>query len=202
MSWNRSNASNAKKPIFNVLPKIAVAMFLVVAVYLLVAPLLPAVKFEVEKAVGVVEPGLTAEKAWERAEESAPETNTLAIPVIGVRSKIIEGNSSKAFNKGVWHRPGTGNPVDGGNMVLTGHRFYYTGFARDTFYNLDKVKEGDGIVVFWNKESYEYEVRDIQVVNPTDIGVEQDFGDDRLTLYTCTPLWTAHKRLVVIAFPK
>ncbi|MCD8545770.1 class E sortase [Candidatus Woesebacteria bacterium] len=126
--------------------------------------------------------------------------NRLVIPVIGVESQIHEGGE-EALDKGVWHRPGTSNPVEEGNMVLTGHRFLYTGFNKNTFYNLDKLKIGDEIIVYWEGREYVYLVIDKKVVEDTDVYVEGDFGDERVTLYTCHPLWSADKRLVIVGKP-
>ena len=37
------------------------------------------------------------------------------------------------------------------------------------------------------------------VVTPNQTAIQAPTNDNRLTLYTCTPLWTARNRLVVIA---
>ena len=124
----------------------------------------------------------------------------LIIPSIGVNAKVFIGKDPSLLNKGVWHRPNSNVPKDGGNVVLTAHRFYYTGFAPNTFYALNYVQKGDKILLHWEGESFAYTVKEIKVVEPTEISVEENFHDDRITLYTCTPLWTSDKRLVVIGF--
>lgn len=124
-------------------------------------------------------------------------SRALVIPKIGVADFIYEGDY-KSLNNGFWHRPNTGNPLAGGNTVITGHRFLYTGGSK-TLYHLDKVVNGDTLKVYWDGFLYSYEVFDIDEVTPDQIEVEANTEEDILTVYTCTPLWTATHRLVVKA---
>jgi sortase A len=80
---------------------------------------------------------------------------------------------------------------------LVGHRFTYAGAA--VFYNLDKVKSGDQIIVYWHGKAYEYKVFNISQVSPNKASVEAPTNESILTLYTCTPLLTAKDRLVIQA---
>lgn len=134
-------------------------------------------------------------------EDPNASENTIVIPAIGVNIPIVEGSGEDSLSKGAWHRPGTGDPESGGNMVITGHRFQYLPPNNLTFYHLNKVEEGDDIIVYWNKMEYDYVVVETFVVNPEDLEVEEETAYHVLTLYTCTPLWTADKRLVVRAEP-
>lgn len=127
-----------------------------------------------------------------------PEADTLSIPQIGVFAPIIEGPTARAMEMGVWHRPGTGDPVVGGNMVLVGHRFLYTSGPK-TFYHLDKVAVGDILTVYWQKQAYRYEVESVLVTQPDAVEIEQASSTPLLTVYTCTPLFTVDKRLVIRA---
>ena len=103
--------------------------------------------------------------------------------------------------KGIWHKKPTGDPVNGGNMVITAHRFLYTGY-QDTFYHLPKVQPGEEILLEWGGEEYRYEVTETFEVNADQIEIEETTEEHILTLYTCTPLWTSQKRFVVRAVPK
>jgi sortase A len=134
-------------------------------------------------------------------DETEIDGNRVLIPVTGVNSPIVEGENDSSLNKGTWHRPNTGNPEDGGNMVLTGHRFQYLPPNNLTFYHLDKVEEGDQIIVYWNEIEYDYVVTETFIVEPDSVEIEEDSAYPLLTLYTCTPLLTADKRLVVRAEP-
>lgn len=83
--------------------------------------------------------------------------------------------------------------------MLVGHRFTYDG--NGVFYHLDKLKVGDQLAVFWEGKKYQYTVTETKVVPATATEVEDQTQDPQLTLYTCTPLWSAKDRLVVIAKP-
>ncbi|MDP8971726.1 MAG: sortase [Actinomycetota bacterium] len=75
------------------------------------------------------------------------------------------------------------------NVYLAGHRlgFPNTG-SRLVFYNLDKLKEGDTVVLKDSLgEPYEYRVSEVFVVEPNaDWVVDPVRGRDMVTLQTCT----------------
>lgn len=127
-----------------------------------------------------------------------PKTNNIVIPKIGVDTPILEGKSALTLNDGLWRRPKTSTPDLGGNTVITGHRFMYS-TGNKTFYHLDKLAVGDPITVYWKGRAYGYRVTSQKVVAPTEISIEEPTTDERLTLYTCTPLWTSKNRLVITA---
>lgn len=130
--------------------------------------------------------------------DNIPSENTLVIPEIQVDEQIFEGDSLGVINDGgVWHRPGTSTPDKGGNTVFVGHRFSYS--DPSTFYHLDKIKIGQKFAVFWQGTEYVYEVFDTGVVPATALGVEDPTAESIITLYTCTPIWTAKDRLVIRA---
>lgn len=128
------------------------------------------------------------------------EKNSLFISKIGVASEILSGDNPSLLERGVWMRPKSAEPGENGNVILTAHRFLFTKGPK-TFYHLDKMKIGDKISIKWSGASYEYEVSEIKTVHPDDIRIEENTETKQLTLYTCTPLWTSKKRLVVIAKP-
>jgi len=128
-----------------------------------------------------------------------PKENRLVIPKIGVDVLIVEGtNEWKALSQGAWHIPGTSNPAQGGNTVISGHRFRFKPPNNTTFYLLDKLEKGDQFIIYWNREEYDYKVTEIKVVEPADVYILENTDDPRVTLYTCTPLFTTRQRLVVI----
>ena len=123
--------------------------------------------------------------------------NRLVIPSIYLDTKINEGSTYDALLSGAWRRPATSTPELGGNTVLAGHRFTYQGAS--IFYNLDKVRIGDEIGVTYNGKLYKYKVREVVITTPSNTDIEAPKNETILTLYTCTPLWTTEKRLVIIA---
>lgn len=126
-----------------------------------------------------------------------PKDNRVVIPSLALDERIFEGTNPNTVHKGVWARPNTSTPSKGSNTVLVGHRFTYNGPA--TFYHLDKVIVGDRILVYWQGKEYNYGVKSVKTVSATAIEVENATAAPTLTLYTCTPLWSAKDRLVITA---
>ncbi|MBD3329688.1 sortase [Candidatus Dojkabacteria bacterium] len=204
---------------------ISIVLFFV-SIYLIVAPFAPELDYRLRKMFGIDLFGnrdgeLVAEVLGDQDENSSdsaddldledeeevnpedliPDGNRLIIPSIGVDVAIVEGDDEDTLSRGAWRRPKTSTPDKGGNTVLTGHRFQYKPPNNKTFYNLDKVQLDDEIVVYWFGTRHSYKVSSIFEVEPDQIEIEDDTDYPILTLYTCTPLWTAKKRLVVIAEP-
>lgn len=127
-----------------------------------------------------------------------PAENRIVIPKIALDSEIFSGGPN-ALNKGPWQRPNTSTPLAGGNTVIAGHRYSYGIDGKWIFYHLDKLELGDRIGVYWQGKEYVYVVNQSKVVEATAVYIEGPTTNDQLTLYTCTPLWTAEKRLVVTA---
>jgi LPXTG-site transpeptidase (sortase) family protein len=116
----------------------------------------------------------------------------------------LESEIQNALRDGVVHYPGTPFPNESGNVVLTGHSSYYPwdpGRFKDVFAILHQAIVGDEIVLFYDQQKYVYKITDIKKVNPDEVNVLGDSGDDRLTLITCTPIGTNLKRLIVTAKP-
>jgi sortase A len=162
--------------------------------YVIVTPFLPNLFYKVQP----MPPLAQAEQEGKRP--PAPEKNTLVIPRLKMQQTIYEnGVAQWGLSKGVWRDPSTSSPDLGKNTVLSGHRFTYAGKA--VFYHLDKLKEDDKIVVYWNKQRHEYVVRRILTLPPTAGEYTKSTKKPRLTIYTCTPLFTAEHRLMIIAEP-
>lgn len=162
--------------------------------YVILAPLWPQVAYQIDRKAPLV---AQAEGKGD-GPEKIPKENTLVIPSMNLQQEL-HGGGEEALNKGIWHMPGTGSPETGGNMVLSGHRFTYGGPA--VLYHMDKVKEGDKIVIYWKEKKHEYRVERVFVVPPTAVEIQDQTKDPLLTIYTCTPLVTAANRLVIQARP-
>jgi LPXTG-site transpeptidase (sortase) family protein len=123
----------------------------------------------------------------------------LKVPSASIEGEVVVGASQEDMLRGFWHFPLSSAPNERGNVVIFGHRFDKLPPDKNTFYHLDKVKVGDKVSLDYGKENLNYTVIDAFVIEKDDRSVLQDFGDYRLTLITCTPLWTSDKRLVVVA---
>ncbi len=117
---------------------------------------------------------------------------------IEVEGNIFEGLDPNTMNKGFWHFPSSNFPGQKGNTVIIGHRYAKLPPNKDTFFNLDKVKVGDRIEILQLDSKYTYIVTETKIVEKNDISVLQDYSDYRITLVTCSPLWSSDQRLVVI----
>ena len=102
------------------------------------------------------------------------------------------------MNKGFWHFPTSDLPGQKGNSVIIGHRYAKLPPNKDTFFNLDKVKVGDKIEVVQLDQTHTYIVTDTKIVEKNDISILQNYSDYRITLITCSPLWSSNQRLVVV----
>lgn len=135
--------------------------------------------------------------------KSSSKNNVLIIPKMLLETPVIEGGMGSAYsnlNKGAWRLPISSQPDAGGNTVIAGHRFSYTG-PHGVFYYLDKLKVGDEIGLRWQGKMHHYRVTSTDTVPATQVSVQAPTNDERLTLYTCTPLWNPVNRLVVVAKP-
>ncbi|OGM99799.1 MAG: hypothetical protein A3B91_02115 [Candidatus Yanofskybacteria bacterium RIFCSPHIGHO2_02_FULL_41_29] len=122
----------------------------------------------------------------------------LLIVDVNINMPVFLGETEKTLNKGGWLFPTTSRPELGGNSVIFGHRYMYRPPKSNTFWNLDKVEIGDEMILTWRSKEYKYKVFEIKIVEPTDLSVIRQTSDARLTVITCTPLFSTKQRLVVI----
>lgn len=116
----------------------------------------------------------------------------------------LENQIQEALRHGVVHFPGTAQPGDKGNVVITGHSSYFPwdpGRFKDVFALLHQVEVGDKVIVYNNQQKYEYQIYEKKVIKPSQVEVLTQEGEDRLTLITCTPVGTDLNRLVLLAKP-
>lgn len=121
----------------------------------------------------------------------------IEIPKIGVRLPIRHDASEEVLETAVGHIPGSSLPVggEGSHAVLCGHRDLST--AR-LFRDLGELTEGDTFTVTVLGEAATYQVDQIQVVLPEEIGsLAIEAGADRCTLVTCHPYGSDSHRLLV-----
>lgn len=124
--------------------------------------------------------------------------NHLAIPRIGVDADVILADTDAALLKGLWHIPGSALPGQNGNIVISAHRWLHKPPNPTTFYSIDKIQIGDPIYYNYKGSRYEYKVTKHFIVNPEDVYI-LDQDENKLTLFTCTPLYSTKQRYVVNA---
>lgn len=133
----------------------------------------------------------------EKTEETSGEVFAiLKIPSINSEEPVVNGTSGSNLRAALGHEPGTAMPGEAGNCVIAGHRNYTFG---KYFNRLNEVQVGDSIEITTVNDTYQYEVTEIKVVEPDDVEILDATEEEQLTLYTCTPIYIATHRLVVIA---
>ena len=149
----------------------------------------------------------TSNKTVKQLQSKAAITeHRLYIPKIDVNLPYATG-SETVMEKGAWWRqPDNGNPADGGNFVLSAHRFIMGLTPQQTlrkspFYNIGKLKTGDELVVDYDGKRYTYEISKIFSVTPDAIEIENRTNEPQLTLYSCTLGGSADGREVIVAKP-
>jgi sortase A len=126
------------------------------------------------------------------------EDTNLIIDSVEILGKIVDGDDANAMDRGFWHYPLSSAPGFRGNTIIIGHRFLNIPPRTDTLFNLDKVRIGDQIVIEQEFNSYSYTVINTFVVDKNDVSVLENTNDYRVTIITCTPLWSSDQRLIVV----
>ena len=118
---------------------------------------------------------------------------TLKIPSLGIERPIVHGDGEDELKKGVGHYAGSTLPGENGNFVISGHR-------ETALKKLEGIKLNDQIFVETSWGVYEYKVKNIKIVEPTEHSVVDPTDYEKITMYTCYPfnyIGHAPKRFVV-----
>lgn len=126
--------------------------------------------------------------------EGAP-VGRMVIPAIGLDWITVHGVSVEDLKKGPGHYPGTPLPGQAGNAAIAGHRTTYGA----PFYRINELEPGDEISVTTIQGQFRYVVTGQEIVEPSRVDVLNDFGDNRLTLTSCHPRYSARQRIIVTA---
>jgi len=119
------------------------------------------------------------------------------IPRMRVRLPIYLGATQENLRKGAGHLTQTSLPVGGAgtNCVLAAHRGMNSAAM---FRDIEKLQIGDEITITSIWETLTYEVAEIKVIEPTDIGeILIREGKDLVTLITCHPYGRNTQRYAV-----
>jgi LPXTG-site transpeptidase (sortase) family protein len=145
-----------------------------------------------ESVLSVVSKTMTNQNA---KEEFLPDVvGRLIIFPSKVDHYVVYASSAENLEFGPGYYVSTALPGTGGNFAIAGHRTTYGA----PFKNLDKLKAGDNIYFQTNTNQYTYTVSEVKIVDPSETYLLSSFGDDRITLTTCHPKFSARQRLVVI----
>lgn len=147
----------------------------------------------------------------EAAEYGVNSYFSVVIPKIGASENILANIDTSdrqeyetALQNGIAHAKGTHFPGQEENVFLFAHSTNSPlNVARynATFYLLNKLEDGDKIIVYFADKKYEYKVTGSHVVDPDDTKWLENTDKEQLTLQTCYPPGTTWKRLIVTAEP-
>lgn len=142
--------------------------------------------------------------------------NRLVIPKIEVEVPIIFSESTEEkeimenLKNGVIHYPDTALPGEEGNCVITGHSsdfWWRKGDYKTVFALLNELEISDLVIVYYDQEKFIYKVTGKDIVSSNNIDILSQNKKEpltesvgpTLTLFTCWPLGTDLRRLVVKA---
>lgn len=137
----------------------------------------------------------------------------IIIPKIGANAIVIpnvdptdEQQYLAALKKGVAHAKGSVFPGMQGTTYLFAHstdNWWDVGRYNAIFYLLKDLQPSDSVTIFFNGKRYDYSVRNIQIVDPSEVSylVNAQNTPEQLVMQTCWPPGTTWKRLLVVADP-
>ena len=97
----------------------------------------------------------------------------------------MDGTDKKVFSAAAGHFENTG-AVGSGNYCIAGHN---STIYAEIFNDLDQIQIGDKMYLIdtdENRTRYLYVVTEYKIIDPNDTWVLDDFGDNRLTVISCT----------------
>ncbi len=158
----------------------------------------PSATSTTQGSAGTVAPPVTSPPPTQPRVPPTPKGDAVAvieIPRIRLEKAVVEGTTVAALKKGPGRFSGMPLPGQPGNAAIAGHRTTYGA----PFGRLDELRPGDEIVVTTRQGRFTYRVSGTQVVKPSDNWVLDPTEDNRLTLTTCHPRYSAAQRLIVTA---
>lgn len=125
------------------------------------------------------------------------ENINFEIPRLSIKVPVLEGTDNKALQVSAGHFEGTG-ALGKGNYCIAGHN---STIYAEIFNDLDQIEIGDEMYLVDTDEKrtrYCYIVTEYKIVQPSDTWVLNDYGDNRLTVISCTDDGTMRQVVVGI----
>jgi sortase A len=123
------------------------------------------------------------------------QTSRIVIPAINVDAPVVQGDGWEELKMGAGQRPGTANPGERGNVVISGHNDVYG----EIFRYLKDLNIGDEVTLYAGDTPHKYLVVAKLVVEPTEVSLLEPTPNATLTLITCHPYMIDTQRLVIVA---
>jgi sortase A len=130
-----------------------------------------------------------------RRTEAGSPLGRISIPKLHENLVFVVGTGEDSLKKGPGHYANTALPGQRGTVGIAGHRTTYLA----PFRHIDRMRRGDRVDLTMPYGRFSYSVEGTRVVSPSGVGVLRHVGHERLVLTTCTPPFSAARRLVVVA---
>jgi len=136
-----------------------------------------------------------AARRFARTRRDGDPVAELRIARIGLRAIVVRGTDQADLREGPGLLDATPLPGEHGTTAIAGHRTTYGA----PFRHLDELRPGDAISLRLPYGSFRYAVEQTRIVDPGDLSVLRRVHHDRLVLSACHPLFSAARRIVVLA---
>jgi sortase A len=136
-----------------------------------------------------------AARAFARSRRDGDAVAELRIPRIGLHAVVVRGTAPADLREGPGLLDATPLPGEHGTTAIAGHRTTYGA----PFRHLDALRRGDAIGLRLPYGTFRYAVEATRIVDPGDLSVLRRVDHDRLVLSACHPLFSAARRIVVLA---
>jgi sortase A len=138
--------------------------------------------------------GLLADRFADQVRERKGEgIGRIRIPAMDLDTVLVEGTDTATLQKGPGRYPDTAVPGQGRTIGIAGHRTTYLA----PFRHIDRLEEGDEVVLEMPYATFTYEVHRVDIVEPSDVQIVDDVGYERVVLTACHPLYSAAQRYAV-----
>ena len=136
----------------------------------------------------------------DRGEKVEIPSLRILINKLNINSQIVQGNDSDTLLKeGFWVAP-ISNPLGKGQVLFFCHRTYFGVNDPRSCWFIDRLVQGDDIVIQVENEEAKYKVLSTTIVDANDELIYQlDSEKDLIKIVTFTPRETGEKRLEIIA---
>lgn len=107
------------------------------------------------------------------------------IPDLDIKAPVMDGTGHDVLSKAAGHFPDTG-AIGSGNYCIAGHS---STIYAEIFNEMKHIETGMEMYLIDNNDErtkYTYIVTENFIVDPDETWILNDFGDDRITIVTCT----------------
>ncbi len=121
------------------------------------------------------------------------------IPELDIKAPVMDGTEHEVLSKAAGHFPDTGE-IGSGNYCIAGHN---STIYAEIFNEMKHIEKGMEMHLINNDEKrtkYTYIVTENFIVEPDETWILDDFGDNRITIVTCTDDGT--QRQIVVGLLK